>query len=265
MDMQRNIYLHIGTHKTGSTAVQKFLDRNRKSLAAAGCGYYSGSIFSENHVELYLASMRPDRDSLAKQKMNLSIDDGFIANTRNQVSEFLKSNHFDNYVFSCEGLALLRFDDEMEILKSIFNPLKDRVHIVVVLRDRDAYLEAYKRQILKMPGRELSSNPASAFYVEKDSWLADFDALIDLYARGFGREKIYVVNYDGEMMADGDVLPAVLRAMKIPAKYIPAPGVEAKENRTTWRHTLKRRFPFVWRVLSFLWSKFSLIHNKGAG
>ena len=37
--MTRTLFLHIGSHKTGTTSIQNFLAHNRDLLAARGYGY----------------------------------------------------------------------------------------------------------------------------------------------------------------------------------------------------------------------------------
>ena len=64
----KKIFLHIGTHKTGSTSIQNYLFEHEEQLRLDGIALYRGVYKKHNHIELYLGSMRYDRDSIAKQK-----------------------------------------------------------------------------------------------------------------------------------------------------------------------------------------------------
>ena len=61
--------VHIGTHKTGSTSLQRWLFQNKDLLKSKGYQLYEGAYILDNHIELYLAAMRYERDSFGKQAM----------------------------------------------------------------------------------------------------------------------------------------------------------------------------------------------------
>jgi hypothetical protein len=195
--------VHIGTYKTGSKSLQSFLGQHRKHLSALGRPVLQGRIQSNNHIELYLSAMRRERDSLGKIALGLVVDDAFVQQTRSEVAGS------GARIFSTEGLSLLRYDDEMERLKSLVGPAV----IIVVRRNRADFLKSYRAQILSVKGRRPSEDPESALYVGEDAWIADHDALVSIYGRHFG--DIRVVDYDAAVTAEGEVLPAVLQAMEI--------------------------------------------------
>lgn len=234
------IYLHIGTHRTGSTSLQAYLGQHRQQLAAQGIEYYRGALLADNHIELYLSAIDPDKDTFATSRMAISPGEDFTRRTRAAVHAFLATSRARTVIFSTEGLSLLRKPEELARLGTLFDPATFQVTIVLVLRERASYLASYRRQILKVPGRAVSSNPNSALYVESDSWLADYDSLISAYANLYAAENIRIVDYDEQVARSGDVLPAVLAALSVPAHLIPPPGVTARENRSSWKASVKR-------------------------
>lgn len=236
------IYLHIGTHRTGSTSVQAFLGQIRNKLEREGVEYYRGSLLPDNHIELYLSTLDPDKETLAKSRMDLSLGEDFTSRTLEEVHGFLEKSRAQSVIFSTEGLSLLREPEEMARLGKLFDPGKFQVTIVLVLRDRKSYLASYKRQILKVPGRSVSKNPNSALYVESDSWLADFDSLISAYSNLYDSSNIRILDYDLHVAESGDVLPAVLEALSVPTHLIPLPGVVNRENRSSWKSPFKRLY-----------------------
>ena len=224
MDGRKKIFLHIGTHRTGSTSLQRYLVANRRRLRRAGYDLYRGEIEANNHIELYLAAMRPERDSAAKQKYDLAIDDHFVAAVQARVHRFLAASRQPSVLFTCEGLSLLRSEDELARLTQILDHPRHDVVVVLVLRDRDDFLRSYKRQMLKTPGRTLSQDKRSAFYVAPDSWLADFDTLIARYEAAFGTERLRIVDYDREVANNGDALPGVMQAFDLGPEQLPQRG-----------------------------------------
>lgn len=249
--MSRNIILHIGMHKTGSTSLQDFLADHREHLISQGVNYYRGSLLTDNHIELYLSCLDRDRDSLALATMQIGSLDTLFDNTRARISKFLTDAHAETIVFSTEGLSLLRSVEEMERLAQIFEPSVHNVRIVCVLRDKADYLNAYRKQIFKVPGRKPSDDPRSALYVEPDSWLVDYDTLLAAYRATFGTHAVRVIDYDREVqLRGGDVLPAVLQEMSVPASMIPAPGATTRANTTSTVNRL-RQIAYSLRVRLF--------------
>ena len=49
-----------------------------------------------------------------------------------------------------------------------------------------------------------------------DSWLADFDSLIDLYRSAFGHDAVNAIDYEAAVDVDGSVLPAFFGSLGIP-------------------------------------------------
>jgi hypothetical protein len=60
-----------------------------------------------------------------------------------------------------------------------------------------------------------SQDCQSALYVEADTWLTDYGALISAYQRGFGANNVVVIDYDDEMKREGNVIPSFLRVLGV--------------------------------------------------
>ena len=207
------LILHIGTHKTGSTALQNYLWAHRNELRDQGCAYYEGIDNVNNHVELYLASMRYERDSFAKQRrQGIVFDESYTQRVAERVQGFVANCDLPNVIFSCEGLSLLRHRDEIERLIRVLGSGPDQVEVIVALRRKEDFLESYKHQLRKKK-RTASRDYWSALYVEPDTWLTDFETLLSVYEWGFGKENIARFDYDAEMAKTGNCLPVILDQM----------------------------------------------------
>jgi len=210
---RRSIILHIGTHVTGTTSLQDVLHKSHRELAIADIAFYPGAINVSNHVELHMASMRPDRASPIKQALPLTIDDAFRADVTNHVKTFLRLNQSERVIFSAEGLSYLRYPDEIAFLQNLFEDCD--VRVVVYLRERSAFLASYGKKMVQ-EGHALSSDPTHFAFTREGSWLTDYDALINAYAAGFGQDAITIRDYDADQSEFGGTVASFLHLLDLP-------------------------------------------------
>jgi hypothetical protein len=204
-DLKKSIFLHIGTHKTGTKSLQEYLHRHRQALHAADFAFYDGMFDPQNHAELHCAAMRSGRDSPFRQYYGITDIEQLRRETESRISAFVRQTPQRKLIFSAEGLAFLRHADEIRYLAGLLAP--ERTTVIVYLRDKAAFLRSYRRQLLRMK-LTLSSDPESCAYCENDSWLTDFDALIGAYAGSFS--EIRVLQHDQIMATEGTIIPAFL-------------------------------------------------------
>ncbi|MYM63412.1 hypothetical protein [Pseudomaricurvus sp. HS19] len=213
-DHLKKIYLHIGTHKTGSTSLQRWLLEHEPLLQDNGYSFYHGQHIRNNHVELYLAAMRYDRDSFGKQSMDgVIFDEDYTNSTSSRVKRFLEESECQKVLLSTEGLSLLRHQDEIKRLRQILGTNYESATVIVALRNRADYLNSYRLQLKKKKGRKPSKDYWSALYVEDDTWLTDYDSLLKVYEDEFGKDNIHIIDYDEQMRCRNNIIPAFLEAI----------------------------------------------------
>jgi hypothetical protein len=214
------IVLHIGTHKTGSTSLQQFLrDHDRDLLARVGAHYPEGLVLPASHAELPLLAVRRERDWPARLRLPETRDVRWLAAARAHVDAQLREAPRPMLVLSHEDLSYVRFDDELELLRDLLGDLP--VDVVVFLRGAEAFLSSYRAQ-LEATGFPPSADPTSFAYVEADSWLVDFDALIAGYRRTFGETNVKVIDYDAMLARDGSVIPSFVELLGIAPSSLPS-------------------------------------------
>ena len=123
-------------------------------------------------------------------------------------------------VYSHEDLSYARHDDELEGLRALFDGRP--VRVVIVLRQPEAFLRSYREQ-LTATGFPISDDPTSFAYVEADSWLVDYDALVAGYRRHFGTDNVEVLDFDAIVADEGSIVPAFARLLGLDASSLPAP------------------------------------------
>lgn len=217
--MTERVILHVGTHRTGTTSIQGFLrDQNDDLLAKANAHYPPGFLLPVVHAELPLLTIQPGRTWPARLRFpetaSRSWSDAAHAHVREQVC----ASEHDTLVYIHEDLSYLRFDDEFERLWELFTGCS--VTVVIVLREWASFVRSYRSQLIGT-GFEPSADPGSFAYLEADSWLRDYDALVDGYRRRFGRTNVKVLDYEGLMERDGSVIPAMAELLGIPRSSLP--------------------------------------------
>jgi hypothetical protein len=217
--MSGRVLLHVGTHKTGTTSIQQFLrDHDDDLLAAAGASFPEGFLIPGLHSELPLLSIRAGRSWPARIRFPETQSEAWLAAAERHVRSQVQTSEFETLVYSHEDLSYLRFDDEFVRLRGLFGP-RD-VTVVVVLRDKRDFLRSYREQLAAM-GFAPSNDPTSFAYVGPDSWLLDYDALVNGCRRHFGTEHVEVLDYDEMVDADHSMIPAVVRLLGIEQTSLP--------------------------------------------
>lgn len=212
------IVIHAGTHKTGSKSLQQFLADNASYLLEAGFDLYRGNQRNpSNHIELHLAALRKERDSFARWNFpEIAEDITYYDQISKRTRSFVLNSQGKNQIFTNEDLCLLRYEDEFDRLKHLVVAETNEIKIVLFVRNKDDFLRSYTGQLLKKPGRLPSADPSSALYVEANSWVADFRALVDGYSSAFGKGNVTTIDYDREVALRGNVIPAFFDAIGIP-------------------------------------------------
>lgn len=138
----RRLILHIGTHKTASTAIQNTLAENRDAFRRAGFWY-----------------ARTDRPPLEHQPKHNSVfralgeDARMVEETSILLSE-LEDSGCDTLVLSDEGLSSPQFERNarMRVLTQHF----DEVRVICFLRRQDFFLESLWNQFCMARGEKRS-------------------------------------------------------------------------------------------------------------
>lgn len=210
----KQIYLHIGLPKTGTSSIQKCLTDYRELLNASNLDYYQSIYPAQTHSELVSASIRYERDTFGKLARNHIDYTPFYSNQISAiVHKYMNDSRYGNLIFSAEGLSFLRFQDEIDVLMNILLQQRNKVKVILYLRNKRDFLNSYRIQLHKNPDRAPSKTYWSALYVEDDTWLIDYDALIELYSKNFGKENLVIFDYDEEVKNRGNVIPSFLEAI----------------------------------------------------
>ncbi len=193
----RRVFVHIGTHKTGTTAFQQYMAR----AVIPGVSYFSAQE-PEQHALPLLAVRRELTLPIRSKYPDWTLDE-CLTSVRSAVDEFLAAQNETTW-FSNEALSLVRTTEEAVRLRDVVGDAT----IVVSLRDPESFLASWRSQLQKMGLASSSPYKTSLMNTEPDSWLVDYDRLISTYEKVFS--CVRTVRYEEAMERNGSIIPALL-------------------------------------------------------
>jgi hypothetical protein len=181
----KQIFLHIGTPKTGTTALQNFLFKYSEKLSSQGI------LYSRNFVRGN-KSLIHGHHSLAYDVLGTKgLGDGRCWNL---LLEEIKSSKSDVVVISAEAFWLCTEKEIQKVAKYLEGY---SVKVVVYLRNPFKFLISLYKQFVKK-GRYNRS-----FHDFIDEYYTDYGYSLALWASVFGKENIKVCIYDKMEMNHG--------------------------------------------------------------
>ncbi|WP_306251230.1 hypothetical protein [Parvularcula sp. IMCC14364] len=185
--MRKNLYLHVGTPKTGTSTIQWFLYRNREVLAKHGILYPAlsdktpGHHYIANNYRTHpLAWVEPIPRGKVMRKIGRAMDEAPDLH-----SLCLSSEAF----WGCRK-KLRKFREDFSDYD---------IRVIVLLRRQDDFMNALYRQDVKAGG----STGAADAYIRARLKRLDYLDKLTLMAEIFGRENITVIPFEPSTWQNG--------------------------------------------------------------
>jgi hypothetical protein len=173
------IILHIGLRKTGTTSIQKFLNKNYDALLKHGLLYpKSGlplkeSVYAHHDLAVSITGIRPATN----------------ANCWQMLYEELKEHH-DKLVFISSEIFSVASPEQIEQIRN--NLLAHPVRILIYLRDPVSFMISLYKEQIKAQNEWLTFGK----FIRQRFSLVDFDRLIRNWKNVFGDSNVILKNYD---------------------------------------------------------------------
>ena len=201
--------IHIGFHKTGSTALQQYCFQNSEVLAEKVGVHYFNAL--QNHS--YINDLFDDDVASVTQ----NVDSGsFLRSKKEEQRAALKKDLFNQirtcttpyFMLSGEGFSKLSAVKVTE-LKSWLDPYFDDIQIVSFVRDHRSFLNSFVQQLTRVGITMSSIDPKTLKYDGRSmgrkrsaSLLPNYQAVHEMFADIFGEEKMTILDYT-KIRADG--------------------------------------------------------------
>lgn len=137
--MNRKMYVHIGTHKTGTTSIQAFL--RSKTNALKECGIYipnSGTINPSSGHHNIAWQLRNDR----RYRKN-------FGNVKDLINEIEISQYQTSVISSEDFEYLSQYPDQLKNFDRLIENLGYSCEYIVFFRNKNSYLTSLYQELLK--------------------------------------------------------------------------------------------------------------------
>ena len=213
--MQR-LFVHIGTHKTGTTSLQAYLFDHREQLRRDGVAVCTEGHrkFGEtaNCFALAHSVLRPTLMTISKMTGDARRP-GFRGKAKSfaQIARFLSDASAAKFILSAEALCFARDEAELNGIKRLLCRQGIEVIPIVCFRDGKAWRDSWFAQIAKYEKQFRHSHGHGSDDIRGD-WYFDKDKILRFW-REVG--PVRVIDFDHTVGKHGTVVPTMLEAMGI--------------------------------------------------
>lgn len=191
----KTCHLHIGMHKTGSSSIQNYLDKNRDELLKNG--HYYAEMGSPNHSGPFLYSLRyePAEDSeIASFNISSEELNRRVSLYKENLNRSLKKE-YTNIIFSAEAIIKLT-EEELNSFKNYLLNYVDEIKVYCYVREPMPFMVSSFQQIIKTMPVFLDNQNLYPNYQEK---LEKFESVFgSVNYRLFSRDTLF----QGDVTAD---------------------------------------------------------------
>ncbi|MDU0355932.1 sulfotransferase family protein [Paraglaciecola aquimarina] len=191
------LLIHVGTPKTGTTSLQRYLDKKQRKLRALGILY-------PHNLDTMPNPNTPKHQWFEKNLLTTHTEN-FVANFRNIINQIKPNTH--TIILSSEGIFNYWWDFPTQS-KSILSELNSlfEVNIWVWFREPVSFIESYYKQCIRNP--KVSSNPCygkdlSVAQMLDIDWFVqhlDYQGFVNDCQGLFGEDSVYAFEYNGDVV-----------------------------------------------------------------
>jgi hypothetical protein len=226
----KHLFLHIGTHKTGSSSIQKVMSAKRDVLAQHGFyypadgAYYLDSEFSQSLAAHALLKRHPSYISHIKFDQEKCLA---------ELERDINKTTLSNIIVSSEHFSLAQTVEEMQLMHDYFYSFVDSVTVIIYLRRQDLRLESSWSQRVKTGDITLSFEAYVREHMCDPVW--DYYQYLNLLTNIFGKHSVIVRPFEKDQLYGQDVVCDFMRILglrlqgKQPVKANQSPPVEQLE------------------------------------
>lgn len=192
------LILHIGMHKTGTSALQSTLFRARQQLLTAGIGYLD---VADNHSAAFYSLFGKNpltyrenlRAGINSEEALAAHNDALLKRIKSQ----LRDNRSETFIISGEDISLLP-KDRVPDLRDMLTPYFDQIDVLAYVRSPVSFMHSLAQQAIKGGAtiEKLMESPPTPDY----KWR--FQKFID----AFGEDKVTFRWFDHRQLQGSNIL-----------------------------------------------------------
>uniref|UniRef100_N2ABI3 Sulfotransferase domain-containing protein n=1 Tax=Eubacterium plexicaudatum ASF492 TaxID=1235802 RepID=N2ABI3_9FIRM len=207
--MKKILYVHVGTTKTGTTAIQSFLIDNQEVLNRKGYCYplfpYRYQEVSERRNARFLLEEASDRQN------------GIFREGMDRIHELFRT--FDNIIVSDEGIWSANYEQRITMWRALKAEAKEggfQIKIIVYLRRQDMYLISGWNQMVKS-GLGADAGTAWSDYVHNlnDINKMKYATHLKKIAAFFGKKNLIVRRFEPKRFVNGTIYADFLQTVRL--------------------------------------------------
>ena len=217
---RKQIYLHIGFEKTGSTSIQKYFSTYSSQLEKAGVFYLADKknklVYDETHWPM--AAMLAKNNKFVPPSKHFALDDA-----KKYVSEALDSTKCEKIIFSAEPFSSMLLDrGRIKALKEIFGD--SDVKILAYIRRQDGFFLSHISNYVKggqviVLSKEMTLEGTGICYENGERY--DYKHILSMWSDVFGRENMIVRRFEPSALKGKDVVVDALDVLGVDCSDLP--------------------------------------------
>ncbi|WP_299367903.1 hypothetical protein [Winogradskyella sp.] len=188
--MKKSIFVHIGTHKTGTSIIQKILIENPNALKKEGVKYINLHNFKRAAVIVKLEAENVSLVEELKSFINSYIDESY-----------------NKYIICCEYLSgnpKLLYQNVLTVAKLLHQSLTEfeEKKIFVALRKQEQFIQSIYTQYV----HQAEDVPIETFLDKTKLEHIKWSGFVEKYRSVFGTQNVTCVPYDKKVLEKKNIL-----------------------------------------------------------
>lgn len=218
--MSKLVYLHLGTHKTGTTAIQAYFADHTKELRRNGIVFLQPRVLLSDQAG---TKRRRNSDLFAEYFLREELVTGTRFQARSvevlqaraetaaaSIKHVILNTDFEHYFISTESFCLMRTTQEQARLQAYFDYLDCKVQPIVVFRNEADWRQSFNAQLARFDYANCHATVPDPRHRMDSDWYYNTKEIIDFWT-AFARPE--VISYDQEMLAEGSIIPSMFRTL----------------------------------------------------